>query len=228
LIKEVQRIVKAELTASYTTDLNVPDDAGLLRGLLENERHNLLLVQSRLTGQADTVIPTLLDARRIWVLGQGTCAHLAGLCASSLREAGLPAVAIAPDPLNAATNLNGVGVDDVVMGFSLTGMDLEVADAIRFARQREAKTLALSGSPITAAALAAEVTIVCPGPTQVHVPSFTGLAAMIVALVAALTVRYPEKAAEMKANLQQGYRELLELQARSSSEVDVEELWREF
>ena len=228
LIKEIQQIVKAELMASYTTNLDVPNDASLFRNLLENERHSLSLAQARLTEQADTILPTLLGAHHIWVLGQGSCAHLAALCASSLREIGLPAVSIAPDPLTVAANLSGVSVVDVVIGFSLTGMDLEVADAIRFARQREAKTLAFSGSEVTAAAMAAEIAVICPGPTQVHVPSFTGLAAMIVVLVAAFAARYPEEAAEMKADLQQSYREMIEFQALSSSEVNVQELWREF
>ncbi|HEY74352.1 MAG: hypothetical protein DRJ03_12150 [Chloroflexi bacterium] len=228
LVKEIQRVIKAELMASYTTALDTPDDAGLFRNLLENERNNLSLAQARLTEQANTVLPALLGAQRIWVLGQGACAHLAALCAFSLREIGLPAISIAPDPLGAAANLNRAGAEDVVVVFSFTGMDLEVADVISFARQREAKTLAFSASPITAAALAAETVIICPGPTQVHAPSFTGLAAMITVLVAAFTARYPEKAAAMKAGLQQGYRELLKLQARSSAEVSVEELWREF
>ena len=228
LIKEVQRIVKAELTASYSPSLDAPDDAGLFRRLLENERHNLALAQSRLTERANAVIPTLLNAQRIWVMGQGRCAPLAALCASALRDIGLPAVAIASDPLEAAENLKGVGVEDLVMGFSLTGMDLTVADAVRFARQRGAKTLVISASEVTAPALVAETTIICPGPTQTHVPSFTGLAAMIVVLVAAFTARYPDEAAAMTADLKQSFRELLALQAGSSSEVDVEELWRQF
>lgn len=228
LIKEVQQVVKAELIASYSAALEAPDDVGLFRSLLENERHNLALAQARLTEQANTILPTLLNARRIWVVGQGSCAHLAALCASSLREIGMPAVSIAPDPLEAAANLKGVGAEELVIGFSLTGMDLDVANAVRFARQRAAKTLVFSASPVAAAALAAETTIVCPGPTQTHVPSFTGLAAMIVVLVAALAARYPEKAAAMMADLQQSYREMLALQAHSASEVDVEELWRQF
>jgi DNA-binding MurR/RpiR family transcriptional regulator len=228
LIKEVQQVVKAELTASYSPALDAPDDAGLFRSLLENERHNLALAQARLTEQVDVVIPTLVDAQRIWVMGQGRCAHLAALCASALRDIGLPAVAIAPDPLEAAENLKGAGGEDLVIGFSLTGMDLTVADAVRFARQRGAKTLVISASEVTAPALAAETTIICPGPTQTHVPSFTGLVAMIVVLVAAFTARYPDKAAAMTADLKQSFRELLALQATSSSEVDVEELWRQF
>lgn len=228
LIKEVQQVVKAELTASYSTDLEAPNDLELFRSLLENERHNLALAQARLAEQANTVLPALLNAQRIWITGQGCCAHLAALCASALREIGLPAVSVAPDPLDAATNLKGVDAADLVIGFSLSGMDLEVANAVGFARQRGAKTLVFSASPVTAAALAAETVIVCPGPTQTHGPSFTTLAAMIVTLVAAFSARYPERAAEMMGDLRQSYSQLLELQTRTSSEVNVEELWRQF
>jgi DNA-binding MurR/RpiR family transcriptional regulator len=107
-------------------------------------------------------------------------------------------------------------------------MDLAVADAIGFARQHGAKTLAFSSSPVTAAARAAEIAIICPGPTQTHTLSFTGLAAMIVVLVAALAARYPEKAATAKANLHESYRELVECQANTASEVDYESLRRQF
>jgi DNA-binding MurR/RpiR family transcriptional regulator len=228
LIKEVQQVVKAELTAAYSPDLGAPDDLGLFRSLLENERHNLALAQARLTEQANTILPTLLDAQRIWVTGQSSCAYLAALCASGLREIGLPAVAIAPDPLDVAENLKGVGAGDLVIGFSLTGMDLATADAVHFAGQHGAKTLVFSASAVAAAALAAQMTIICPGPTQTHVPSFAGLAAMIVVLVTAFAARYPDKAASMTAELKQSFRELLALQASTSSEVDIEELWRQF
>jgi DNA-binding MurR/RpiR family transcriptional regulator len=228
LIKEIQRVVKAELTAAYSADLEISDDAGLLRSLLENERHNLALAQTRLTEKANDLLPMLLDGQRIWVLGQGSGAHLAALCASTLREIGLTAIAIASDPPTAAADLKQVGADDVVIGISITGMDLNVGDAISFARRRGAKTLAFSGSAITAAALTAETAIVCPGPTQTSVPSFVGLAAMIVALAGAFAARYPERTAAAMENLRQSYRELLEIQSHSSSQVNLDELWRQF
>jgi len=83
LIKEVQRVVKAELTTSYSPALEAPDDVGLFRSFLENERHSLELAQAQLTEQANTLLPTLSSAQRIWVTGQGCCAHLAALCASA-------------------------------------------------------------------------------------------------------------------------------------------------
>jgi DNA-binding MurR/RpiR family transcriptional regulator len=229
LIKEVQRVVKAELTAAYSPALSTaPDDVGLFRSLLENERHNLTLVQAQLTDEANAILPAILNAKRIWVMGQGSTAYLAGLCASALREIGRPAVAIVPDPLEAAENLKIAGAEDLVFGFALTGMELNLADAVRFARQRGAKTIVFTASAVAGAALAAETTIICPGPTQTHIPSFTGLAAIIVAIVAAFTARYPDQAAAMTADFQESFRELLAHQARTITETNVDELWRQF
>jgi DNA-binding MurR/RpiR family transcriptional regulator len=227
LSKEVQGIVRSELKASYSADLDAPEDVGLLRGLLANEIHNLELCQDRLTEQVNSLLPTLLDADRIWVVGQGHCAHLAGLCASALREVGLPAVAVAPDPLETATNLKEIGEAELVVGFSLSGMDLDTANAIRFARERGAASFVFSASAVAAAALAAEESVVCPGPTQTDILSFAGLAAMIVAVVVAFKARYPEEAAAMTSELRQSYRELLEMQVESVSELNIEALWRE-
>ncbi len=228
LSNEVQGVVRAELKAAYSADLEGRDDLGLFRSLLENERHNLALTQNRLTDRVNGLLPTLLSAKRIWVVGQGCCAHLAALCACALREIGLMGLFIAPDPLEAATNLKGIGPEDVLVGFSLTGMDLGTADAVSFGRQRGAQTIVFSASPVAAAALAADTTVICPGPTRTNVPSFTGLAAMIVVLIAAFAARYPDRAASMAADLRQSYSELLGLQARSSSELNIEELWRQF
>jgi DNA-binding MurR/RpiR family transcriptional regulator len=228
LSKEIQEIVRSELKASYSADLGAPEDLGLFRGLLDNERHNLELCQDRLTEQVNSLLPALLDADRIWVVGQGHCAYLAGLCAETLREVGLPAVAIAPNPLGAATNLKEIGENELVIGFSLTGMDLDTASAIRFAREREAATFVFSASPVASAALQAETSVICPGSTQTDVPSFTGLAAMIVAVAAAFTARYPEEASAMTSALRESYRELLEMQAESASELNIEALWRQF
>jgi DNA-binding MurR/RpiR family transcriptional regulator len=228
LSKEVQGIVRSELKASYTADLDAVQDLQLFRGLLDNEKHNLELAQDRLSEQANALLPALLDADRIWVVGQGLCVHLAALCASALRGVDLPAVDIATDALEAATNLKEVGEGDLVLGFSLTGMDLDTANVIRFARERGARTFVFSASSVAAAALEAEASIICPGPAQTGGPSFTGLAAMIVVVVAAFAARYPEEAEAMTEATRQSYQELLGMQVESASDLDTEDLWREF
>ncbi|MEA3376362.1 MAG: MurR/RpiR family transcriptional regulator [Chloroflexota bacterium] len=226
LSKEIQEVVRADLKASYTADLNAPQDLELFRGLLVNEKHNLELAQDRLTERVDSLLPTLTEAARIWVVGQGQCANLAALCADALREVGLPAVAIPSDPLMAATNLKGIDDTDVVIGFSRAGMDLDTASVVSFARRRGAPTFVFSVSPVAAAALEAETSIVCPGQTETGVPSFTGLAAMIVVLVSAFTVRYPEEGEAMTIAMRESYRELLEERDEMASRLDIEDLWR--
>lgn len=228
LSEEIQETVRSELKADYRADLDASDDLGLFRGLVGNEQHNLSLAQDQMTKEINTILPSLLNADQIWVMGQGHGVHLAALCASVLREIGLPAVSIAPNPLEVATNLKEVGKGDLVIGFSISGMNLDTANAVKFARQRGAATIVFSASHVAAAALAAETAVICPGPTQTDVPSFTGLTAMIVVVASAFAARYPEEAEEMKEDVRQSYREMLDLQVESASELDIEELWREF
>ncbi len=228
LSKEIQEVVRAELKASYTVDLESEEDLQVYRALLGNEKHNLELAQDRLSDNVNGLLPVLLNADRIWVTGQGLCVHLAGLCATALREIGLPAVRIAADPLEGATNLKEIGRGDVMIGFALSGLDLDTASLIRFAREREARTLVFAASSVSAAALEAETSLICPGHTQTGFASFTGLAAMIVVLVSAFAVRYPDEAGAMHEALQQSYRELLDNQAEITAAVDPEDLWRQF
>jgi DNA-binding MurR/RpiR family transcriptional regulator len=135
---------------------------------------------------------------------------------------------MAADPLEAATNLKEIGRQELVMGFSLVGMDLNTANVIRFARDKGAATFVVSASPVAAAALEAETSIICPGPTQTDIPSFTGLAAMIVVIAVAFAARHAQEADEMTRELRESYRELLKMQVKSASELDIEALWRQF
>jgi DNA-binding MurR/RpiR family transcriptional regulator len=228
LSKEIQGVVRSELKASYTADLDAAEDLQLFRSLLDNEKHNLELAQDRLSEQINSLLPAFLDAERIWVVGQGLGAYLAGLCASVLREIDLPAVAIGTDPLEAARNLKEVGDADLLLGFSLSGMDLDTANVTRFARERGATTFVFAASSVAAAALEAETSVICPGPTQKDVPSFTGLAAMIVAMATAFAARHPEEVGRMTDEMRQSYQELLEMQLETASDLDVEDLWRQF
>ena len=229
MIKEVRGVVKKELVASHTVALDASsDDRALLRSLMENVRHNISLTQARLTEQSNAILAALGDAERIWVVGQGGCAHLAGLCAASLRDAGLPATQLGPDLLDAAAILRDISSNEVVIGLSLTGLDLEVANVVKFARARGAKTIVLSASVVAKVALAGEIVVVCPGPTQPHVPSFTGIAATIDVLAQALAVRYPETTASIAESFKASFRELLAIQAQGAVGVDIEGLLREF
>lgn len=220
LSHELQQVVKDELVASYSPSPHTPDDTLLFQNLLENERHNLALAQARLGQQAGMLHSALQAARRIWVTGQGYGAHLAALCGLVLLEHGLPATFVASDLPEIAASFGRLDSTDAVIGFAVAETELDVASAIRFARECGARTFALSVSEVAPAALAAETSIVCPGPALTHTPSFTGLAALIVALGAALAVRDGSRAAATEARLHESSRRLLELRALATPPVE--------
>jgi len=228
LIKEIQQVVKAELLASYNPSIEASDDAELIRNLIESERHNLALAQARVTEQANTILPALADARHIWATGQGSGAHLAGLLASLLTEVGLPAAVTASDTLVTATNLRDLAESDVVIGFSVTGLELDVANVIEFAGKQGATTLVLSASEVAPAVLMSGIALVCPGPTRTQIMSIVGLAALSTAIVTAYAVRNPEKIDALQDTLKGDYQSLIETQARHTAGFDIEDMWRRF
>ena len=74
----------------------------------------------------------------------------------------------------------------VVVGISASGESVTVANALRYAAQKGARTLALTWSPIDMSAQAAEVAISCPANELFTLPSVALLAVWIDALVQAL------------------------------------------
>ena len=228
LIKEIRCIVKAELLASHNPSIEASDDAELIRSLIENERHNLALAQARVTKQTNDILPALVGAEHIWVTGQGAGAYLAGMLASSLTEIGLPAAATASDTLVTATRLRDLAEADVVIGFSVTGLELDVANAIEFARKQGAKTLVLSASEVAPAVLVADIAVVCPGSTQTQITSVVGLAALSTAIVAAYAARNSARIDALQDTLKSDYQSILEMQARRTADFDIEDLWRRF
>jgi DNA-binding MurR/RpiR family transcriptional regulator len=105
-------------------------------------------------------------------------------------------------------------------------MDIDTANAVRFARGQGAATVAFSASPVAGAALQADISLICPGPTQTEHLSLGGLAVMISAIAVAFTVRYPKEAAALKQALRQSHGQLLQMQVERVSELDIGALWR--
>jgi DNA-binding MurR/RpiR family transcriptional regulator len=223
LVDNIQRVMKEELVTKYSPALDT-DDASLLSNLLENERHNLTLAQAEIDEQANQLLPLLVEARQIWVTGQGLTAHLAALCALSLRMVDLPAIVMPADLMGAADHLSGASEEDVLIGFSLSGLEVAVANALRYAGELGVTTLAFVAWRVSPAGRAADVCIVAPSRTRTDFPSFTGLAAMTSILISALNARYPERCGRLRENHLERYRRLLRIQLEAGEDLDLEML----
>jgi DNA-binding MurR/RpiR family transcriptional regulator len=195
MVQEAQQVVRDELLAVRSLP-EIEGDMGLISAQMEAERRQLKLMQIHLLEQPIPVLSLLASARRAWVTGQGAGAHLAALGALMLRDSGVDAAAVAPDALEAAVVLHEIGPQDLLLGLSLTRSEPAVAGTVDFARQRGAKTLVLSPSPVTVAALASETILLCAGESPTTSHPLVSVTALMAALSAAFAARYPERRPE--------------------------------
>jgi len=186
LVDGIQAIVQEELRAKSETDgtLGARDP---FFAVLDNEVENLQRGISHLTPElVSSALAMLRQASRIYIVGQGLGAPLADLFSLSLCAIGLPAQSPPADSMGLGIALESLARGSVVVGISASGESLTIANVLRYAGQKGARTLALTWSPIDMSAQAADVAISCPANELFALPSMALLATWIDALVQAL------------------------------------------
>jgi len=228
LHREVQQVVKGDLTASYARFPEAETDAARLQALLENERHNIEVAIAQVTEQAAEMLDIISEAQHVWVVGEAMGQCLAEIFVGYLQMAGVNAGAVGADPAAAARVMWDLGEQDLVLGIGVSGTGLDTAAVLRFARERGAKVAAVSVSAVSPPAQVADHVLVCPSNTPVGMPSVASLATMLMVLWQALLAREEDKLEERVKALQEAYAGLLAARAEQGQQTDVQRLWREF
>jgi len=183
LAREVQSLVKGELKAAHEFAAGKAKAESLFVKIMLEERENI--EQSLMNIPADTVqqvVAILKAAKNIYIIAQGEALDLARFFATRLR-------------------LQGLQVETV-----------ETAGAIRFARERGAKTVGLVSTHASPVAHVAESVILCPSKSMTPVLSFGSMASVMDAILQMIVLEQPDKAAEQQANFEQTYIELVKEQ----------------
>jgi DNA-binding MurR/RpiR family transcriptional regulator len=227
LSHEVQRIVKEDLTASYSQFPEAETPVEQLQAVLENERHNLEIAIAQVTEKASEILTMLAEAEKVWVVGDATGRHLAALFADHLRMAGVDASAVVADLGAVAHVAADWGADDLVVGIGATGTGLDTAAVLRFAKEQGASVAAISVSAVSPPAQVVDHLLVCPSSSPVALPSIGSLVTMLVALWQALLAQkgQMEKRAE---ELQGAYGALIAAWSAEAEKTDTHKLWKEF
>lgn len=142
----------------------------------------------------DAVIGRLLGARRIYILGFGNSAYMAGLAAANLVPFCDDATAISMEGgnENAAYRLAAITERDVLLTISLPRYSLDTLQLARFARERGACVLAITDSPASPLVEIAEYSLFAHAEHPVLISSNTAVLALIEALVAGVMARNKE------------------------------------
>ncbi len=184
MIEAIQEIVQAELGAT-AQEPEIPENP--LAQVMSNEMENLKRAISHVPDTtADRAIGMLRECKRAILLGQGMGAPLAQLFALGLRTLGMTADNPSADPLSLAIALRDVGADDLVITVSFVLETQELANALRFAREQGARTLALTWSHVSRCAQAADLAIAYLPDESLPVRPITHLAMWIDGLLQVL------------------------------------------
>ncbi len=201
LVEDVQALVQQEL---------VPEDdaaqerqnqfAASLAAQIDRAQRYLAHISTEV---ADQVIESLSQADGVYVLGQGAGAPLAQLLSYALRSAGISAHCPPADAQGLAMVGREIGANQVLVAVSASSEGYEVANTLRYAAKKGVRTIAVSSSPISPCAQAAELALSCPPLEKAPLPSIAALAIVIDSLVHTLGARDPEAIQSHHAELAQ-------------------------
>lgn len=142
----------------------------------------------------EAFVDSLINARKIFVLGFGNSAYLAGLAASTLMPFCADATAISMEGgnENAAYRLAAITDQDVLLAISLPRYSLDTLQLARFAKERGATVLAITDSPASPLSTLAEHVLFAPADHPVLTSSNIAVLALIEGLVASVMARNKE------------------------------------
>ncbi|MDH4554134.1 MurR/RpiR family transcriptional regulator [Pseudomonas sp. BN417] len=142
----------------------------------------------------EAFVDSLINARKIFVLGFGNSAYMAGLAAATLMPFCADATAISMEGgnENAAYRLAAITRQDVLLAIALPRYSLDTLQLARFAKERGAKVLAITDSPASPLCTIAEQVLFAPADHPVLTSSNIAVLALIEGLVAGVMARNKE------------------------------------
>lgn len=139
-------------------------------------------------------VEALAAARRVYILGFGNSAYLAGLAAANLVPYCADAVAVSMEGgnENAAYRLASITAEDALLAISLPRYSLDTLQLARYALERGARVLAITDSPASPLAPIADHSLFATAEHPVLISSNIAVLALIESLVAAVMTRNKE------------------------------------
>jgi DNA-binding MurR/RpiR family transcriptional regulator len=229
LIREIQERVLAEMSearAPVTQRLEAAE--GPVAQTLWKDWANLeKTIQNLPAQEIEDALVALKSARRIYIVSEGTGAGLALAMAAYLRMIKPDVFSLVQGAFDQALALKDLGSDDVVVGIGFTNYAYAATQALRFGRRVGARTIGVISQADCPIGDAAEILLACAATEEGYLPSPTGVAAILFALVYSLILDDPAEYHRDLLRFQDAYTGLTEDTDRGEEDV-VEDLLERF
>lgn len=220
LLRSIQAQVKMELRSAYAVDTADESVGGLFQRFVRQDGGNLEQVMAHNpVAILEQAVNALKNAQRIHVLAEGYAAPLGEAFAYELRQNGLPAQYTASDLAQQASSLANVGPGVTLFGISVDDYAIDVAAAMRYAREEGASTIGCVGSLASPLARSVEVLLFAPATSNGPFPSLTASAAVLNALVQITGKREAEAQTAAALRQQRAYLRLTEERERQAASL---------
>ena len=150
----------------------------------------------------DPIVSAMLKARSIYLVGLRGPAHLAGLFGVLLDKAGASVHVITQGDVVMFDQLRRIDDQDLMFVFTFSRYTARSRDAVRFARSRGATTVVMTDGPNSPAAAESEYVLDIQVATASFQHSYVAAISVMNALVAAWTLRAPERSLESLESLE--------------------------
>lgn len=178
LVDDLRALVRDELQGRGAAE--TPLTGGAFFGVLHAQVEALQRAETRLPATLMREALVLLrQARQVYVVGQGISASLAELLAELARFVGLKTTVAAADALGLALSLADLDEHCAMVAVAAGPPSEETANALRYARERGARTLAFTWSLTSPVAQAADLAVLCAA-TEVSPLTSVGVMASLI------------------------------------------------
>ncbi len=226
LLSDLRAAVRDELEQVYVANVQEGTSHDAVLKIIAAERSNLERMESQLTQEAlDGLFHAMESAARIFVVSQWAGLYLAEMFTMLLRSAGVEAKTIDASATSAMTALHDVGAQDLVISLSLADVGPDMGTALQFARDKGAKTYAITTWGSSSAARPAEVVFVTPGRTPNNFPSFAMSAFFLSTIFQTLMARRADKVAKIIESMRAAHEQMSQTRAKWNLSKRAGELW---
>ncbi|MCC6174548.1 MAG: MurR/RpiR family transcriptional regulator [Chloroflexi bacterium] len=207
---DLQRQIRARIPHHYPSLEARSDDAGetslLERAIAQGQRNLGMTLEGTTTAQIDEVVERLAQARRVVVFGSGVASGLVQFLASSLTTIGVAAEGEIAEGLSVVQRLAQLDGRDLAIGVGFYRYVRQTVRALAEARDAGVPCVAITDSPLSPLAPAADVILCAPVESISHRVSLVGPCALADTLIAAYADRFPDAVAASLRRLDERYR----------------------
>ncbi|SEF76294.1 transcriptional regulator, RpiR family [Caloramator fervidus] len=199
LQKELQELIKTKLTSVQRIEITneLIDEENPLKSVLKADIENIRVTLEKINQNTfDEVVSEILKANRIYIVGFRSSQALVEFMGFYLNLILDNVRVISRGVSDVFEQLLRVGEGDLVIGISFPRYSLRTIDALKFAKDRNAKVVAITDSLLSPLAAHADYTLIAQSNMVSFVDSLVAPLSLINALIVAVGVKQKDVISE--------------------------------